>query len=96
MEPSRDGEAVVDLLDVILDDGAVVQADVVVTVADVPLIGVSLRAAIAGMTTMTEYGHFEDWEVDEDQSARDANPPTFGVSNKERYGVESDVDSSDE
>lgn len=56
MKPSRGDDAVVDLLDVVLRDGVIVQADVVVTVADVPLVGISLRAAIAGMTAMTEYG----------------------------------------
>lgn len=38
------------------------QADVVVTVADVPLVGVSLRAAIAGMNTMTEYGQLTEFD----------------------------------
>jgi len=62
MDPARDGDAVVDLLDVLLRDGVVVQADVVVTVADVPLVGISLRAAIAGMATMRDYGYFEGWD----------------------------------
>ncbi|WP_135305020.1 gas vesicle protein GvpM [Haloarcula amylovorans] len=62
MEPTRDGDAVVDLLDVILRDGVILQADVIVTVADVPLVGISLRAAIAGMATMTDYGYFEEWD----------------------------------
>lgn len=63
MEPTRpDGHAIVDLLDVLLTEGAIVQADVVVTVADVPLIGINLRAAIAGMTTMVEYGMFTEWD----------------------------------
>ncbi|MBV0926050.1 gas vesicle protein [Halomicroarcula limicola] len=62
MEPSRDDDAVVDLLDVILRDGVILQADVIVTVADVPLVGINLRAAIAGMATMTDYGYFEEWD----------------------------------
>lgn len=62
MKPTRDDDAVVDLVDVILRDGAVVQADVVVTVGDVPLVGISLRAAVAGMTTMTEYGHLTEFD----------------------------------
>lgn len=63
MEPARpEGHAVVDLLDVLLTEGAIVQADVVVTVADIPLIGINLRAAIAGMTTMVEYGMFIEWD----------------------------------
>lgn len=60
MKPSRDQDAVVDVLDVILEDGVIVEADVIISVADVALIGISLRAAIAGMTTMTEYGLFDE------------------------------------
>lgn len=63
MKPTRSDDAVVDLLDVVLRDGAIVQADVIVTVADVPLVGISLRAAVAGMTTMNRYGFFEEWDV---------------------------------
>lgn len=61
-DPPSDDDAVVDLVDVLLRDGAVLDADVVVSVADIPLVGIKLRAAIAGMTTMTEYGLFEDWD----------------------------------
>lgn len=60
MKPTRDDDAVVDLLDVVLRDGVVVNADVIVTVGDVPLIGINLRAAVAGMTTMTEHGLLDD------------------------------------
>lgn len=64
MKPTKeDTHAIVELLDVLLREGAVIQADVVVTVADIPLIGISLRATIAGMTTMTEYGMFEQWDT---------------------------------
>ncbi|MCU4753518.1 gas vesicle protein [Halobacteria archaeon AArc-curdl1] len=63
MEPTKDENALVDVLDVLLRDGVVIRADVVVSVADVPLIGIKLSAAIAGMETMTEYGFFEEWDV---------------------------------
>ncbi|WP_049970416.1 gas vesicle protein GvpM [Haladaptatus cibarius] len=63
MNPTKDDHAVVDLLDVLLRDGAIIQADVVITVADIPLVGLSLRAAIAGMSTMTDYGYFEEWDA---------------------------------
>ncbi|WP_394345792.1 gas vesicle protein GvpM [Halegenticoccus tardaugens] len=72
MEPARDTDDVlVDLLDVLLERGAVVEADVVITVADVPLVGLKLRAALAGMTTMTEYGIFEEWDVDQRRRRRE-------------------------
>ncbi len=51
-----------DLLDRVLDKGLVIHADVIISVAGIPLIGVNLRAAIAGMETMLEYGMMRDWD----------------------------------
>ena len=63
MEPIRDTQsALVDLLDRVLDKGLVIYADVIVSVAGVPLIGVNLRAALAGMETMLKYGVMVDWD----------------------------------
>lgn len=64
MRPRNDSEALVDVLDVIMRDGVVVQADIMIGLADVPLIGINLRAALAGMATMREYGLFEEWDRD--------------------------------
>jgi len=52
----------VDLLDRALDKGVVISADLVVSVAGIPLIGVNLRAAVAGMETMLRYGLMRDWD----------------------------------
>lgn len=63
MEPVRDTHAtLVDLLDRILDKGLVIYADVIVSVAGIPLIGVNLRASLAGMETMLKYGVMKDWD----------------------------------
>jgi hypothetical protein len=63
VEPIRDTQsALVDLLDRVLDKGLVIYADVIVSVAGVPLIGVNLRAALAGMETMLKYGVMVDWD----------------------------------
>lgn len=51
-----------ELLDRVLDQGLVVQADIVISVAGIPLIGINLRAALAGMETMTRYGMMADWD----------------------------------
>ncbi|MGP2438946.1 gas vesicle protein [Streptomyces sp. JW3] len=51
-----------DLVEVLLNKGAVLHLDLIVAVADIPLIGVSIRAAIAGMETMLEYGMMRDWD----------------------------------
>ena len=63
MEPIRDTRAtLVDLLDRVLDKGLVLYADIIVSVAGVPLISVNLRAALAGMETMLQYGMMQDWD----------------------------------
>ena len=67
MEPIRNCRAtLVDLLDRVLDKGLVINADIIICLAGVPLIGVNLRAALAGMETMQKYGLMTDW----DQSIR--------------------------
>ena len=63
MEPQRNTNAtLVDLLDRVLDKGLVIHADVIVSVAGIPLIGVNLRAALAGMETMLKYGIMQVWD----------------------------------
>ena len=63
MEPTRNAHAtLVDLLDRILDKGLVINADIIISVAGVPLIGVNLRAALAGMETMLKYGVMQAWD----------------------------------
>jgi hypothetical protein len=71
MEPTRDdGDALVDLVDVLLREGVLVQADIVVSVAEVPLVGISLRAAVAGMTEMTDRGLLDGWDRELRRRAR--------------------------
>ena len=63
MEPNRNSHAtLVDLLDRVLDKGLVIHADLIISVAGVPLIGVNLRAALAGMETMLKYGVMKEWD----------------------------------
>ena len=63
MNPTRDAHAtLVDLLDRILDKGLVINADIIISVAGIPLIGVNLRAALAGMETMLKYGVMQAWD----------------------------------
>jgi len=63
MEPRRDKHAtLVDLLDRVLDRGLVINADIIISVAGIPLLGVNLRAALAGMETMLKYGIMKDWD----------------------------------
>jgi len=61
LEPTRNS-ALVDLIDRVLVKGVILHADLVISVSGVPLIGVNLKAAIAGMTTMLDYGMMEAWD----------------------------------
>jgi hypothetical protein len=97
MKPSREREdALVDLVDVILEEGVVLQADVIVSVAEVPLLGVKLRAALAGMVTMTEYGLFEDWDERIRDSAGDDQSGVFDGSGSRSDGGGNPLTGSDE
>jgi Gas vesicle protein. len=71
MQPSREYKiTLTDLLDRVLDQGLVLNADILITVAGVPLLGISLSAAIAGAETMTKYGLFAEWDKEIRQSER--------------------------
>ena len=51
-----------DLIERVIDKGVVVKLDLIVGVAGIPLIGISLHAAIAAIETMLEYGMMEAWD----------------------------------
>jgi hypothetical protein len=63
MQPTRDpGATLPDLLEVLLNKGVHLNLDLIISVADVPLIGINLRATIAGIETMIEYGMMRQWD----------------------------------
>jgi hypothetical protein len=63
MEPTRDTQAtLVDLLDRVLDKGLVLNADLIIHMAGIPLLGLNLKACLAGMETMLKYGIWKDWD----------------------------------
>lgn len=67
----------VDLLDMVLEKGLVIEADVIISVAGIPLIGLNLRAALAGMETMTSYGLMLD--IDQRMRQEAARGPASNV-----------------
>lgn len=64
MIPEREGDSLVELLDRLLNKGLVLNADVLISVGGIPLIGLSLRLLAAGIETMLEYGLFEQFDKD--------------------------------
>lgn len=53
------GGNLADLLDRLLDRGVYLRADVIITVAGVPLLGLSLTALLGSVDTMLAYGVFD-------------------------------------
>lgn len=63
MKPSRENHiTLTGLLERVLDKGIILDADLLISIGGVPLIGVNLRAAIAGMETMLKYGLMKQWD----------------------------------
>lgn len=52
---------IVELIDRTLQKGVIVNADLVITVANVPLLAANLRLALASVETMLKYGMMNDW-----------------------------------
>jgi len=52
---------IVELIDRTLNKGVILNADLIVTVAGVPLLAANLRLALASVETMLKYGVMNDW-----------------------------------
>ncbi|SNR69970.1 gas vesicle protein GvpJ [Halorubrum vacuolatum] len=55
-KPTRAQGDLAETLELLLDKGVVVNADIAVSVGDTELLGIELRAAIASFETAAEYG----------------------------------------
>jgi hypothetical protein len=70
-------------LDRVLDKGIMLRADMIISVAGIPLIGVRLSVALAGMETMLKYGIMSDWDqairtaATQGQTLHGAAPPSL-------------------
>jgi hypothetical protein len=60
MKPERDKDSLGELLNRMVTKGVLINADVIISLAGIPLVGVKLEAAIASIETMLEYGLFEE------------------------------------
>lgn len=56
MEHSIRGETAADVIDRVLDKGLVVNADIAVSLADVELLSIRLRAVLSSLETAAKYG----------------------------------------
>ena len=55
-QPSRQKSDLADVVEMLLDKGVVINADIVVSIGDTQLLGVQVRAAIASFETAAKYG----------------------------------------
>ncbi len=54
---------IVELIDRTLNKGVILNADLIITVADVPLLAANLKLALASVETMLKYGVMNDWLI---------------------------------
>ena len=54
---------IVELIDRTLNKGVILNADLIITVADVPLLAANLKLDLASVETMIKYGVMDDWLV---------------------------------
>lgn len=69
-KPVRNYSVLSDLLDHALQKGIFITADLIISVADVPLIGLNLKLTLASIETMLSCGLMRDW----DESYRCCDP----------------------
>ncbi|MCH7660784.1 MAG: gas vesicle protein [Euryarchaeota archaeon] len=55
-KPTRKKSDLADVLELVLDKGIVINADIAVTVGETELLGIEIRAAIASFETAAQYG----------------------------------------
>lgn len=60
MKNNHNNIGIVELIDRTLNKGIMLNADLVITVADVPLLAANLRLALASVETMLKYGMMND------------------------------------
>lgn len=84
--PTRHKDSLADVVEMLLDKGVVINADIAVSVGQTELLGIKLRAAIASFETAAQYGlefpEGTDMERVEAASGRNElrKPPERGLS----------------
>ncbi len=54
--PTRQSDSLADVVELVLDKGVVINADIAVSIGDTKLLGIQLRAALASFDTAAKYG----------------------------------------
>ena len=97
VRPGRDSDSLADVVELLLDKGVVLNADIVVSVGETELLGIRLRAALASFETASEFGlefpSGTDMEAVEEASQRRRRAK---MSPAARPGLEDDGDDEED
>lgn len=98
-KPTRSQGDLAEMLEMLLDKGVVINADIAVSVGDTELLGIELRAAVASFETAAKYGlEFPaGTNMDRVQTAAGISPDTpEGVNIQSEANQTDDTDSVEE
>ncbi|AGB16515.1 Gas vesicle protein [Halovivax ruber XH-70] len=87
-QPSRQQADLADVLELLLDKGIVINADIAVSIGDTELLGVQLRAAIASFETAAKYGLAFPEGTDMDRLAAAVDEPELAESDRPRIPID--------
>ena len=76
--PTRGKSDLADMVEMLLDKGVVINADIAVSIGDTELLGVEIRAAIASFETAAQYGLEFPAGTDMDRVEHAANGRAYG------------------
>lgn len=93
--PVRDTSDLADVVEMLLDKGVVINADIAVSIGDTELLGIHIRAAIASFETAAKYGLAFPEGTDSERIAEIAGTPrpeAVGATGDEEAGSETTAD----
>lgn len=93
-KPTRQQADLADVLELVLDKGIVVNADIAVTVNETELLGVEIRAAIASFETAAEYGLAFPSGTDMERVAAASGRDSLDDDDTVDLGIDASADSS--
>lgn len=95
--PTRQQGDLADMVEMLLDKGVVINADIAVSIGDTELLGIQVRAALASFETAAQYGlEFPEGTDMERVEAAAAGGERVRVERRSGETEEADVDDSDE
>ncbi len=87
-QPSRRQADLADVIELLLEKGLVVNADIAVSIGDTQLLGIQVRAAIASFETAAKYGLAFPEGTDMDRLAAAVDEPDLAESDRPRVPID--------